>query len=61
MTAGQWLSSCRTEWRSEWFHRVLPISETKANEMAVSGIGTIAAARVLPKDGEAFVAISMYA
>ena len=45
----------------EWFHRVLPISETKANEMAVSGIGTIAAARVLPKDGEAFVAISMYA
>ena len=45
----------------EWFRRVLPISETKANEMAVSGIGTIAAARVLPKDGEAFVAISMYA
>ena len=45
----------------EWFHRVLPISETKANEMAVSGIGTIAAARVLPKEGEAFVAISMYA
>ena len=45
----------------EWFRRVLPISETGANEMAVSGIGTIAAARVLPKDGEAFVAISMYA
>ena len=45
----------------EWFRRVLPISETKATEMAVSGIGTIAAARVLPKDGEAFVAISMYA
>ena len=45
----------------EWFRRVLPISETKATEMAVSGIGTIAAARVMPKDGEAFVAISMYA
>ena len=45
----------------EWFSRVLPISETKANAMAVSGIGTIAAARVLPKDGEAFAAISMYA
>ncbi len=45
----------------EWFRGVMPISETKANEMAVSGIGTIAAARVLPNDGEAFVAISMYA
>ncbi len=45
----------------EWFRRVLPISETGVNEMAVSGIGTIAAARVLPKDGEALVAISMYA
>ncbi len=45
----------------EWFRRVLPISETKATEMAVSGIGTIAAARVLPKDGAAFVALSMYA
>ena len=45
----------------EWFRRVFPISETKVSEMAVSGIGTIAAARVLPKEGEAFVAISMYA
>ena len=45
----------------EWFRGVLPISETKATEMAVSGIGTIAAARVMSKDGEAFVAISMYA
>ena len=45
----------------EWFRRVLPISETGANEMAVSGIGTIAAARVLPEEGEALVAISMYA
>ena len=45
----------------EWFRRVLPISETPANEMAVSGIGTIAAARVLPKEGEGFVAVSMYA
>ena len=45
----------------EWFRRVLPISEPEANEVAVSGIGTIAAARVLPKEGEAFIAISMYA
>jgi len=45
----------------EWFRGVLPISETKATEMAVSGIGTIAAARVLPEEGEALVAISMYA
>ena len=45
----------------EWFRRVLPISDTGANEIAVSGIGTIAAARVLPNEGEAFVAISMYA
>jgi len=45
----------------EWFRGVMPISEPQANEMAVSGIGTIAAARVLPNDGEAFVAISMYA
>ena len=45
----------------EWFRGVMPISEPQANEMAVSGIGTIAAARVLPNDGETFVAISMYA
>ncbi|MCY3604286.1 MAG: hypothetical protein OXH45_00870 [Gammaproteobacteria bacterium] len=45
----------------EWFRRVLPISEPEANEVSVSGIGTIAAAQVLPKEGEAFIAISMYA
>lgn len=45
----------------EWFRRVFPFSEPEANEVAVSGIGTIAAARVLPKEGEAFIAISMYA
>lgn len=45
----------------EWFRRVFPISQPEANEVAVSGIGTIAAARVLPKEGQAFIAISMYA
>ena len=45
----------------EWFKRVLPISETQADEFAVSGIGTIAAARVIPRNGDSFIAISMYA
>ncbi len=45
----------------EWFQRVLPISETRPDEMAVSGIGTIAAARVTPYDGASFLVVSMYA
>lgn len=47
----------------EWFKQVGPISETAADEIAVSGIGTIAAARVAPRDGDArpFIAVSMYA
>lgn len=45
----------------EWFNQVAPISETKKNEIAVSGIGTIAAARVIPKNGQPFIAVSMYA
>ena len=47
----------------EWFKQVGPISETAADEIAVSGIGTIAAARVKPRDGDArpFIAVSMYA
>ena len=45
----------------EWFKRVLPISETQADEFAVGGIGTIAAARVIPRNGDSFIAISMYA
>lgn len=47
----------------EWFKQVSPISLVAPDEIAVSGIGTIAAARVIPRDPvtEPFVAISMYA
>lgn len=47
----------------EWFRRVLPISNVEHDEMAVSGIGTISAARVIPEDEsvDAFIAVSMYA
>ena len=43
----------------EWFKQVSPISAPATDEIAVSGIGTIAAARVTPRDGsEPFVAVS---
>ncbi|MYA95122.1 MAG: hypothetical protein F4X91_01765, partial [Nitrospinae bacterium] len=45
----------------EWFRRVFPISVAKHDEIPVSGIGTIAAARVIPAEGEPFIAVSMYA
>ncbi len=47
----------------EWFKQVSPIGWTEQDEVAVSGIGTIAAARVTPRDGstEPFIAVSMYA
>ena len=46
----------------EWFKQVGPISEVAPDEIAVSGIGTIAAARVTPSDGSApFYVVSMYA
>ena len=47
----------------QWFKQVSPISETREDEVAVSGIGTIAAARVIPRDIDAapFIAVSMYA
>ena len=47
----------------EWFRQVSPISEVREDEIAVSGIGTIAAARVTPRGmGVApFIAVSMYA
>ena len=47
-----------------WFRAVPPISEQGEHDIAVSGIGTIAAARVTPRGRpkqEAFVAVSMYA
>ena len=44
----------------EWFKQVSPISVTAEDEIAVSGIGTIAAARIIPRDAEPFIAVSMY-
>ena len=45
----------------EWFRQISPISETREDEIAVSGIGTIAAARVIPRDTPPFIVVSMYA
>ena len=45
----------------EWFRLVSPISETRRDEIAVSGIDTIADARITLRDGSPFVAVSMYA
>ena len=46
----------------EWFKQVGPTGPTEPNEVAVSGIGTIAAARVTTRDGSVapFIAVSMY-
>ncbi len=47
----------------EWFRQVPPIGELGENEIGVSGIGTIAAARVAPcgRPEETFIVVSMYA
>ncbi len=46
----------------DYFVQVGPISETRCDQFAVSGIGAVAAARVRPKDGtEPFTVVSMYA
>ena len=47
----------------EWFKQVSTISDVAEDEIAVSGIGTIAAARVVPQDAqvEPFIVVSMYA
>lgn len=45
----------------EWFRQVSPICEPVADEFPVSGIGTVAAARVTPKDAPPFIVVSMYA
>lgn len=45
----------------EWFKQVSPISETRCDEFAVSGVGTVAAARIRPKGAEPFIVVSMYA
>lgn len=44
----------------EWFKQVSPISMPEIDEIAVSGIGAIAAARIIPQNGEPFIAVSMY-
>ena len=45
----------------EWFKQVSPISNLDRDEIAVSGIGTVAAARVKPEGALPFIAVSMYA
>lgn len=47
----------------EWFKQISPIGGwgMSKDEIAVSGIGTIAAARILPQDSEPFFVVSMYA
>lgn len=47
----------------EWFKQVGPTKEVREDEIAVSGIGTVAAARVTPKAGDTppFIVFSMYA
>ena len=45
----------------EWFKQVSPIGGTNADEFAVSGIGTVAAARITPQDAPPFIVVSMYA
>ena len=45
----------------EWFKQVSPISGVRDDEFAVSGIGTVAAARVTPEKGKPFIVVSMYA
>ncbi len=45
----------------DWFKQTAPISEPSHDQIAVSGIGTIAAARITPQSGQPFIAVSMYA
>ena len=48
----------------EWFDQVGQDGEPSANEIALSGVGLLAVARVIPKDtkdGEPFIVASMYA
>lgn len=44
----------------EWFKQVAPTMLTREDEFAVSGIGTVAAARVIHGSGQSFVVVSMY-
>lgn len=47
--------------RAEWFRQTIPTRWVEADEIAVSGVGTVAVAKVIPlDDGEPFIAASMY-
>ena len=46
----------------KWFKQTVPTPWVKDDEIAVSGIGTIAAAKIIPVDcAEPFIAVSVYA
>ena len=45
----------------EWFKQISPISAAATDEFPVSGIGTVAAARIIPPDSPPFIVVSMYA
>ena len=45
----------------EWFRQISPIGVVERDEIAVSGIGSIAAARITPGCGDPFIVVSMYA
>ena len=62
-TAGRWSRKLSDQLTVTQYRQVAPISDLGADAIGVSGIGTIAAARVIPHESEeeAFVAVSMYA
>ena len=63
-TAGLWWVQLSDRVEVEWFRAVPPISHLGEHDIAISGIGTIAAARVTPRErprDDAFIAVSMYA
>ena len=45
----------------EWSKQVSPVGMPEPDEFPVSGIGTVAAARVTPQDAQPFIVVSMYA
>ena len=60
-TAGRWSCGCPTAWRSSGSGKSARSARQREDEIAVSGIGTIAAARVIPRDAPPFIVVSMYA
>ena len=47
--------------RVEWYRQTIPTRWVEADEIAVSGVGTVAAKVIPVGDGEPFIAVSMYA